>query len=44
MIDWSQNTINQYYNYCLKQHVIPTLDFDTYTLELVGPKDAVIHR
>jgi hypothetical protein len=41
MIDWSQNTINQYYDYCLKQHVIPTLDFDTLTLELVGPKDAV---
>ena len=44
MIDWSQNTINQYYNYCLKQHVIPTLDFDTHTLELVGPKDAVNHH
>lgn len=42
MIDWSQNTINQYYNYCLKQYVIPKLDFDTLTLELIGPKDAVI--
>ncbi|CAF3645504.1 unnamed protein product [Rotaria sordida] len=41
MIDWSQNTINQYYDYCLKQHVIPTLDFDTLSLELIGPKDAV---
>jgi hypothetical protein len=42
MIDWSQKTINQYYQYCLKQHVIPTLNFETLTLELVGPKDAVI--
>ncbi|CAF3089011.1 unnamed protein product [Rotaria sp. Silwood2] len=42
MIDWSQNTINQYYDYCLKQHVIPTLDFHTLTLELIGPKDSVL--
>ena len=42
MIDWSQNTIDHYYNYCLKQHVIPTFDFDRLTIELVGPKDAVI--
>lgn len=44
MIDWSQTTINQYYVYCLKRHVIPTLDLNTRTLELVGPKDAVIHQ
>jgi hypothetical protein len=43
MIDWSQDTINRYYNYCLEKHVIPTLNFDTCTLELVGPKDEVIH-
>jgi hypothetical protein len=43
MIDWSQDTIYQYYNYCLEKYVIPTLDFDTCTLELVGPKDQVIH-
>ncbi|CAF4714682.1 unnamed protein product, partial [Rotaria sp. Silwood1] len=42
MMDWSQNTINQYYDYCLKQYVIPKLDFDTHTLELIGPKDAVL--
>jgi hypothetical protein len=43
MIDWSQTTIHQYYTYCLKQHVIPKFDFDKRTLELVGPKDAVIY-
>jgi hypothetical protein len=43
MIDWSQKTIHQYYIYCLKQHVIPKFDFDKRTLELVGPKDAVIY-
>ncbi|CAF1511634.1 unnamed protein product [Adineta steineri] len=41
MVDWSQNTINQYYEYCLKQHVKPTFDFNTLTIELNGPKDAV---
>ncbi len=41
MIDWSQSTINQYYIDCLKEHVIPTLDFETLTIELVGPKEAV---
>ncbi len=44
MMDWSQNTINQYYTACLKQHVKPKLDFETRTLELIGPKDAVIAR
>ncbi len=42
MLDWSQNTIYKYYDYCLKQRVIPTLDLANTTLELVGPKDAVI--
>jgi len=44
MIDWSQNTIQEYYTHCLKHDVIPTLNFDTCTVELVGPKDAVIHK
>jgi len=43
MMDWPQKTINQYYTYCLEQHVRPKLDFDTCTLELVGPKDQVIY-
>ena len=41
---WSQDAINQYYDSCLKQHVIPKFDLDTSLLELVGPKDAVILR
>ncbi|CAF3934972.1 unnamed protein product [Rotaria magnacalcarata] len=41
MMDWSQNTISTYYDHCLKQHVIPTLNFNTLSIELVGPKDAV---
>jgi hypothetical protein len=44
MLDWSQNTINQYYHYCLKLRVIPTLDFSKLTLELVGAKDAVMFK
>jgi len=42
MLDWSQNTIYRYYAYCLKQRVIPTLDLAKTTLELTGPKDAVM--
>ncbi len=41
MIDWSQQTINKYYDYCLKHSVVPTFDFDTLSIELVGPKEAV---
>ncbi|UJR14781.1 hypothetical protein I4U23_001769 [Adineta vaga] len=41
MLDWSQKTIYKYYEFCLKQHVIPTLDLDNVILELVGTKDAV---
>ncbi|UJR31949.1 hypothetical protein I4U23_019422 [Adineta vaga] len=41
LLDWSQNTINQFYTYCLKQHVKPTLDLNSLSVELVGPKDAV---
>ncbi|CAF0928899.1 unnamed protein product [Adineta ricciae] len=41
LLDWSQSTINQFYNDCLKQHVKPTLDLDTFTVVLVGPRDAV---
>lgn len=42
MIHWPQSTIQNYYTYCLKQHVIPTLNFENCTIELVGPKEAVI--
>lgn len=42
MIDWSQKTITDYYKFCLQHHVIPKLDPNTYTLELIGPRDAVI--
>lgn len=42
MLDWSQTTIHKYYEYCLKQRVIPTLDLDNITLELVGEKLAVM--
>ncbi|CAM4964904.1 unnamed protein product [Rotaria socialis] len=41
MMDWPQNTINTYYDHCLTQHVVPTLNFNTLSIELVGPKDAV---
>ncbi|CAF1381804.1 unnamed protein product [Adineta steineri] len=41
MLDWSQETIYKYYEFCLKQRVIPTLDLANVTLELVGTKDAV---
>jgi hypothetical protein len=44
MLDWSQNTIYKYYDYCLKQRVIPTLDLANVSLELVGAKDAVIFK
>ena len=39
--DWSQDTIGKYYEYCLRKRVIPTLDIQRATLDLVGPKDAV---
>ncbi|CAF3321422.1 unnamed protein product [Rotaria sp. Silwood2] len=42
MLDWSQDTINKYYEYCIKHSVIPTLDFDTVTLELIGTNDSVL--
>ncbi|CAF3865378.1 unnamed protein product [Rotaria magnacalcarata] len=41
ILNWSQDTINKYYDYCLKQGVIPTLDLENVSLELAGPKDAV---
>jgi hypothetical protein len=41
MLDWPQKTISNYYDYCLKQRVIPTLDLENTTLELIGAKDAV---
>ena len=42
MLDWSQSTIHKYYEYCLKQRVIPTLDLANVTLELVGARESVI--
>jgi hypothetical protein len=42
MLDWSQNTIYKYYEFCLKQRVIPTFDLENVTLQLVGAKDAVM--
>ena len=42
MIHWPQSTINTFYKDCLKQNVIPTLDLEKCTVELVGLKDAVI--
>lgn len=42
MIDWSQDTIDEYYKYCLNIHVKPTLDFETLRVELIGPRDPVI--
>jgi len=41
MLDWPQKTINDYYNFCLKQYVKPTWNRDTSTLDLIGPKNAV---
>ncbi|CAF4224636.1 unnamed protein product [Rotaria socialis] len=41
ILNWSQDTINKYYDYCLKQGVVPTLDLENVSLELAGSKDAV---
>ncbi|CAF0856240.1 unnamed protein product [Adineta ricciae] len=41
MLDWPQKTIYKFYEFCLKQIVIPTLDLDNITLELAGIKDGV---
>lgn len=41
MADWSQNTIQKYYEYCLQKRVIPTLDIQNSTIDLIGLKDAV---
>ena len=42
LLDWPQNVIEKYYVYCLKLRVIPAIDFDNETLELMGTKDAVV--
>ena len=39
--DWSQETIEKYYHFCLERRVIPTLDILHSRLDLVGYKDAV---
>ncbi|UJR08142.1 hypothetical protein I4U23_012418 [Adineta vaga] len=41
VIDWSQDTIQKYYDYCLQRRVIPSLDIQKATLDLCGPKDAI---
>ncbi|CAF3802815.1 unnamed protein product [Rotaria sp. Silwood1] len=41
MDDWSQETVEKYYDYCLQRRVIPTIDIQNSTLHLIGPKDAV---
>lgn len=41
VLHWSQQTIYKFYEFCLKQDVLPTLDLDNVTLKLVGAKDAV---
>ena len=41
LLDWPQTAIDKYYDYCLKQRVIPTIDLESTTLELFGPKEAV---
>ncbi len=43
MADWPQSAIQQYYEYCLKKRVIPTLDIQNSILDLMGPKDAVCY-
>ncbi|CAF3953969.1 unnamed protein product [Rotaria sp. Silwood1] len=40
MDDWSQETVEKYYDYCLQRRVIPTIDIQNSTLHLIGPKDA----
>ncbi|CAF2758721.1 unnamed protein product, partial [Rotaria sp. Silwood2] len=42
IVDWSQDHIQKYYDYCLQKRVIPTLDIQDSTLDLIGYKDAVI--
>lgn len=41
MADWPQTAIQKYYEYCLQKRVIPTLDINRSTLDLIGWKDAV---
>ncbi|CAF0879818.1 unnamed protein product [Didymodactylos carnosus] len=39
--DWSQLTVNKYYQYCLRKKILPNLDIEQGNLELNGPKDSV---
>ncbi len=41
MADWPQTIIQKYYEYYLQRRVIPTLDIQNSTLDLIGSKDAV---
>lgn len=41
LADWPQTTIQAYYDYCLQKRVLPTLDINKLTIDLIGLKDAV---
>lgn len=41
MLDWSQQTLYRYYEYCLKLDVLPVLDLANATMELNGPREVV---
>ena len=41
LIDWSQETIKTFFVFCLQKNVVPTMDIDNGTLDLVGLKEAV---
>lgn len=43
LADWSQNTIEKYYEYCLQRRIIPTVDIQNSTIDFIGPIDAVCH-
>lgn len=44
LLDWSQDTTLEYYQFCLTRGVVPTVDFDQLTVHLKGDKDAVSDR
>jgi hypothetical protein len=39
--DWPQSSIQKYYEFCLQRRVIPTLDIQNYSVNLVGAEKAV---
>lgn len=42
LIDWSQQAIRSYYDYCLRLHVLPNMEITSGVLTLEGLKDHVI--